>query len=193
MHARASESGAGRDDWRVKRAAACLAAGGVVVHATEAVFGVAASAGLETACARVVALKRRPRDKPFIVLVGRLEQLAALVSLETPFLDEMLQSWPGPHTWILPASPHCPPWLYDRSGRLAVRVTAHAQAAQLCEHAGPLISTSANPPKAPPARTLFAARRYFGAAVDAYLPGTLGGARRPSTLRDAATGRILRA
>jgi L-threonylcarbamoyladenylate synthase len=189
----ASELSSKPCDWRVKRAAACLAAGGVIVHATEAVFGIAACAALENACARVVALKRRPRSKPFIVLVGHLAQLDTLVTLDTPLLDAVLQSWPGPHTWILPAAPQCPPWLHDRDRRLAVRVTAHAQAALLCEHAGPLISTSANPPKAPPARNLLAARRYFGAAVDDYLPGKLGGARRPSSLRDATTGRILRA
>lgn len=165
----------------------------MIVHATEAVFGIAACATLETACERVVALKRRLRDKPFIVLVGHLAQLETLVSLETPLLDEVLQSWPGPHTWILPAAPRCPPWLYDRGGRLAVRVTVHAQAALLCAQAVPLISTSANPPKAPPARTLLAARRYFGASVDVYLSGKLGGARRTSTLHDGATGRILRA
>lgn len=175
------------------RAAASVLAGGVLVHATEAVFGLAAAAGREEACARVAALKRRPRSKPFIILVGSITQLDGLVCLDTPLRARILESWPGPHTWILPAVRHCPRWLVGRDGRLAVRVTAHPQAAQLSLRAGPLVSTSANPPGAAPARRLHRARQYFAAAVDVYLPGTLGGAARPSTLRDGVTGRVLRA
>jgi L-threonylcarbamoyladenylate synthase len=55
-----------------------------------------------------------------------------------------------------------------------------------------LVSTSANPSGAPPARDLDALRARFGAAIDYYLAGPLGGRERPSEIRDALSGEILR-
>ena len=179
--------------WREQRAARILRAGGIVVHPTEAVFGLAASACVSHACARVRALKGRGRAKPFLVVVADAAQLSGLVDLDVPLRDEIFASWPGPHTWVLPASRRAPRWLQNAEGGIAVRVTAHPQVRVLCELAGPVISTSANASGHPPARSALAARRYFGTRVDHYLVGRLGGAKRPSTLRDGLTGRVLRA
>ena len=163
------------------------------MHATEAVYGLAASAFDEAACARLGALKRRPPGKRSIVVAAALTALESLVSLDTPLASEIVRAWPGPHTWILPALPGAPAWLRDRRGRIAVRVTAHAQMAALCQLAGPIISTSANPAGRRPARTLLAARRYFGAGVDLYLGGGGLPEPRPTTIRDGLSGALVRA
>lgn len=183
----------GAASWRERRAARVLRKGGIVVHPTEAVFGLAACAGLRGACDRVRRLKGRGQAKPFLIVVARTEQLAGLVELEVPLRAEILASWPGPHTWVLPADRRAPRWLQNARGGIAVRVTAHPQVRALCELAGPMISTSANASGHPPARLMLAARRYFGARVDDYLVGRLGGAKRPSILRDGLTGQVLRA
>jgi L-threonylcarbamoyladenylate synthase len=180
------------NSWRVAKTARILREGGIVAHATEAVFGLAASVYSASACARVTQLKARGATKNYIVVAQNLAQLGALVLLETPLYTEILASWPGPNTWIFNALPSAPSWLVDADGRLAVRLTAHPQVCALCERAGPLISTSANPAGKAPARNLFQARRYFGNAIDSYLPGQLGGSTRPSTIRDGATGFTIR-
>ncbi len=180
-------------DWRLSFAAAVLAEGGVVAHATEAVFGLAASAFDAEACARVAHLKRRAASQQFIVVAHSLEQISTLVVLDTPLLAQILASWPGPNTWILPATDSAPGWLTGTRQRLAVRLTAHPQAAALCDRAGPLISTSANPSGHPPARRVFEARRYFGARVDYFLPGVVGARQRPSRIRDGLSGAVVRA
>lgn len=179
--------------WREHRAARILRDGGVVIHPTEAVFGIAACARSHHACTRVRDLKGRGRSKPFLVVVAEVAQLAGLVELDVPLQDEILTSWPGPNTWVLPASQRAPRWLQNASGGVAVRVTAHPQVRVVCGLVGPIISTSANPSAHAPARSALAARRYFGTRVDDYLVGQLGGAKRPSTLRDGLTGQILRA
>ncbi len=184
--------GSGAVPWLLLAASHALTAGGVVAHPTEAVIGLAALAGDARACARVAALKGRGRAQRFLVIAADAGQLAGLVSLEVPLREEILASWPGPNTWIVPAAPGAPPWLQNRAAGIAVRVTGHAQAAALCRCTGPLISTSANPHGRPPARTLLAARRYFGAGVDVYLAGRLGSERRPSRIRDGLTGEVLR-
>ena len=71
---------------------------------------------------------------------------------------------------------------------------AHPVARALCEAAGmALVSTSANPAGRPPARRPLMVRKHFGAALDYILPGPLGPQARPSEIRDAATGRVVRA
>ena len=58
---------------------------------------------------------------------------------------------------------------------------------------GPLVSTSANPAGAPPARSPLQVRRYFGDRLELVLAGALGASRRPTSIRDGRSGRLLRA
>ena len=180
-------------DWQTRAAAHLLACGGVVVHPTEAVYGLAASAYHREACEKVARLKQRPAHKSFIVIAADVAALSALVCLDLPLKRSILASWPGPHTWVLPARRSAPVWLPDRAGRIAVRVTAHGQAAALCQRAGPLISTSANPAGRRPAKTALAARHYFGADIDRYLAGPTGLLDRPTSIRDGVSGTLIRA
>jgi len=74
-----------------------------------------------------------------------------------------------------------------------VRVSAHPGVRALCEaFGGPLVSTSANRAGARPALHAFQVRRYFGDGIDYLLPGRLGASDRPSTIRDLASGHIIR-
>jgi L-threonylcarbamoyladenylate synthase len=77
---------------------------------------------------------------------------------------------------------------------IAVRVSAHPIVQRLCRRTGSaLVSTSANLSGAAPARTALAVRRRLGRFVDFVLAGPLGDSARPTEIRDAATGRVLRA
>jgi L-threonylcarbamoyladenylate synthase len=86
-----------------------------------------------------------------------------------------------------------PDWVRGPGATVALRVTAHPLAAALCYVFGaPVVSSSANISGRPPARTALAVRRQLGAGLDYVLPGAVGGRARPSTLRDARDGRVLR-
>ena len=54
-----------------------------------------------------------------------------------------------------------------------------------------LVSTSANRSGCQPARTTRDCYRLFGSQVRV-LPGMTGGAKKPSTIQDLASGRIIR-
>lgn len=174
------------------RAAFVLRRGGVIANATEAVVGLAALVNDRAAGQRIRVLKRRPRAKPFIVVAASVDQLSKLVQIDTPFRAQLLATWPGPHTWVLPARSRAPRWLVSRTQDMAVRVTAHPQMAALCRVVGPIVSTSANPAGRRPARNMLAARGYFRAGVNLYLPGSIGASSRPTTIRDGRTGELLR-
>ena len=101
--------------------------------------------------------------------------------------------WPGPYTLLLPAARDCPRWLAGVHPKLAVRVTAHPEAARLCHALGmALVSTSANLAGRRALKTATACRRAFGSKV-MVLDGCIGKRRRPSTIIDPESGGILRA
>ena len=148
----------------------------------------------EDAVAELLRLKRRSAGKGLIVAASSVEQLSDLVDFSrVPRLEEITGSWPGPVTWLVPAHPFTPRWLTGRHDTLAVRVSAHPVVQGLCDAAGALVSTSANPSGCRPARTRRRVRAYFGQDVDCYVPGKVGGDPRPSIIRDALSGRVLRA
>lgn len=179
--------------WRLKRATRAVENGGVIAYPTEAVMGLGCSPWNKAAVVRILRLKRRRPGKGLIVVASSPAQLSNLVDFSKAAAQEALwASWPGPFTWIVPARPDAPRWLRGRGAGLAVRVSAHPIVRQLCEAAGPLISTSANPSGCPPARTRPQARAYFGKRLDDYVPGPLGEETRPSQIRDALTGQTLR-
>jgi L-threonylcarbamoyladenylate synthase len=180
---------------RLRLAARVLANGGVVSYPTEAVFGLGCDPWDRDAVGRVLAIKGRNVSKGLILIAADPIQLAPFLSPLAPDRrDEILASWPGPMTWVLPVRRDTPDWLTGRFDTLAVRVTAHPQAAGLCRaFGGAIVSTSANRAGRSPARTLLALHRALPAGADYVLCGACGGAGRPSTIRDGRTGRVLRA
>lgn len=166
--------------------------GGVVACPTEAVYGLSCDPWDEQAVTHLLALKQRAVSQGLILVAGGLYQFTSLVAHLSRVQKEMLAaSWPGPVTWLVPASAQVPAWIRGAHASVALRVTAHPVMAELCRVAGkPLVSTSANRSSEPPARSIEDVNDYFpGLPVVA---GELGGADRPSEIRDLATGRILR-
>jgi len=180
---------------RIRRAARWVRAGGVVAYPTEAVFGIGCLPGDDAAVTRVLRIKRRSWRKGMLIVGASLEQIDRWAMLErSPMLDEILASWPGPHTWVVPARPHTSKWLTGGRHTIAVRCTAHPIAAELCRQAGSaLVSTSANPSGQPPLVRAADVRRKLGRILDDVLPGPLGGEAAPTRIRDGLTGRVLRA
>jgi L-threonylcarbamoyladenylate synthase len=106
---------------------------------------------------------------------------------------QVLSTWPGPVTWVLPARPEVPNWLRGNHKTIAVRVSNHEVVRRLCEMTGgALVSTSANPANRPPARSALKVRDYFGQSLDYILQASIGSDRRPTEIRDAHSGKILR-
>jgi L-threonylcarbamoyladenylate synthase len=172
-----------------------LQAGGVIAYPTEAVYGIGCLPLAADGVLRVLAIKGRDLGKGLIVVAADLAQLDDLVALPSgPLRADILASWPGPTTWVLPTRSRLPPWLTGGRPTLAVRVSAHPIVAALCRRAGsPLISTSANLSGRPPARSALAVRGRLGRELDFVLAGPLGGGARPTEIRDGATGAVLRA
>lgn len=178
------------------QAAAAIARGGVIAYPTEAVWGLGCDPASQQATLRLLALKQRPVAKGLILIGACLEQLRKFVDLESlprERLDAVLASWPGPHTWILPASDAAPGWITGAHSGIAVRVSAHPVVVALCNACGhALVSTSANRAGAPPAREQEALDPVLLQMLDGIVEGATGGLQRPTQIRDALTGAALR-
>ncbi len=170
-----------------------LRRGGLIAYPTESCYGLGCDPRNPRALERLIRLKGRSAAKGMLLIADRLKHLQPFIKpLNTADRARMLRVWPGPVTWAVPASTRCPPALTGGRTTVAVRVTAHPDAARLCRSLGmPLVSTSANKSGRKPAKTAAECRRIFGTRVRV-VAGRIGRRRRPSTLIDLATGTILR-
>lgn len=179
---------------RLQAAVRALGAGGVIACPTEAVWGLSCDPQNETAVRRLLALKHRPVAKGLILVASGEDQLEFLLrGLSSEQRETLSASWPGPATWLLPHQSLVPGWVCGDHHTVAVRISDHPVVSALCSAwGGPLVSTSANPSGARPAREAFQVRRYFGDSLDCLLPGRVGPAGRPTSIRDLATGQLVR-
>lgn len=171
---------------------AYLKRGGLIAYPTESCYGLGCDPLNPRAVRKLVRLKGRPVSRGLILIADRFERFRHLVQpLGKDDLSRVMASWPGPVSWILPARPKAP-WLRGGKPGLAVRVTAHPPAARLCHDLGAaLVSTSANKSGGHPVKTARECRKIFGAQVQV-LGGRIGKRKRPSTLIDLRSGKILR-
>lgn len=179
---------------RIRRAASVLARGGVVAYPTEAVWGLGADPYSPYAVERLLRLKNRDVRMGVILIADSMEQLEPFLNhLPAEQRARLAQSWPGPVTWLVPVNHRVPPWISGAHRSIALRVTAHPAAAALCAAFGaPLVSSSANPHGAQPARHLFQVRRYFGTLLDDIVPGNTGGLARPTEIRRVSDMTVVR-
>lgn len=180
----------------LEKAIQCVQSGGVIAYPTEAVYGLGCDPLNESAVMRLLSLKSRPVHKGLILISDTFESLKpyldlAILTLEQ--LEEAFKTWPGPFTWVFPASSLVPSWIKGDFDSIAVRVTQHSIAAQLCRSLGfPLVSTSANINGELPARSTIQVLEQFPEGLEGIVVGELDLNRGPSEIRDIQTGAILR-
>lgn len=179
---------------RLRHAAAVLHAGGVIAYPTEGVYGLGCRPDDGLAVRHLLDLKQRPVSAGLILIAATLDQLTDWIEPTPRESRQLVGPHAGPVTWLVTAGPLTPAWITGGRPKVAVRVTRHPVAAGLCVASGlPLVSTSANRRGKPPARSALAARLRFGARLDLVVGGATGGAAGPTEIRDAATGRVVRA
>ncbi len=177
----------------IRRVAAHLRRGGLIAYPTEYCYGLGCDPRNRRAVQCLLQLKQRPQRKGMILIAGNYAQLAPyLQPLAGEHQDTLKDDGAQAITYLMPAKSSCPRWLRGAHDTLAVRITAHPQAAGLCHALGmALVSTSANLSGDMPARTYADCLRRFGGSV-LVVPGKVGGRKRPSTIRGWQDGKIVR-
>ncbi len=125
----------------------------VLAYPTETVYGFGGGIDRDSVDA-LVALKHRPRGKPFLLLIAGPDMLDRLdLRLPAYAANLVARHWPGPLTMVLSGGEHSvPSRLRGPEGGIAVRWTSHPGVARLIRaHGDAITSTSANRPGVPPA------------------------------------------
>lgn len=180
----------------IEEAVACLHRGEIIAYPTEAVFGLGCCPQNEIALSRLVALKERSPNKGMILIASDVSQILSYLDLSQIPAQKWLQiqtTWPGPYTWVIPASAAVQPLVRGSFNSIAVRITNHPVASALCRaFNGPLISTSANKAACEPYKKGDEVLSYFGSKVAGVVEGEVGDAKAPTTIQDALTDEIYR-
>jgi L-threonylcarbamoyladenylate synthase len=177
-----------------EQAAERLRAGQIIAYPTEAVFGLGCDPRNEQTVRQLLTLKNRPESAGLILIGATLDQFDPWIAPVDAGLRARAQAaWPGPVTWLFPRGANVPDFIAGQHATVAIRVTAHPVCVALCQaFGGPVVSTSANPHSAPPARSAGEVEDYFGPFLGGILQGRLGGNDLPSEIRDLRSGAVLR-
>jgi len=121
---------------------------GVLAYPTETVYGFGGAVDTESVN-RLIELKGRPPNKPFLLIVAASEMIGRLELHLSAYASQLAaRFWPGPLTLVLPGGERrVPDQLRGPEGGIAVRWTPHRGLSRLVQAYGePITSTSANRP-----------------------------------------------
>ncbi len=178
----------------LRRAAQIIHDGGVIAYPTEGVFGFGCDPGNRDAAMGILALKERSVTAGLILLAAERRQLDGWINPSAAEDNALSGTTDLCTTWVVTADPGCPEWITGGRSTCAVRITRHPVAAALCRTADlPLVSTSVNRHGHSAAVSALAVRRQFGRHIDFVLPGDVINPGKPSEIRVAETGMVLRA
>jgi L-threonylcarbamoyladenylate synthase len=163
----------------------------IIAYPTEAVWGLGCDPFSESAVEKIRQLKNRPSEKGMILLVSDWAQIQSLVDSDADINWEAIrETWPGPVTWVFPASKVVPDYL-KVNGTIALRMPSFPFLRQMLKKfAKPLVSTSANLSGKPPAKTAAEVAALFPEVV--IYSGECEGRMFPSAVYDALSGKCLR-
>jgi len=180
--------------WSLRHAATALKNGGVVAYPTESVYGLGCHPLNEAAVNRLLQVKQRDPGKGLILIADDLRHLEPFLQpLSKAERDKITKKREKPTTWIVPAQDWVPNWLTGHHTSLAIRITDHPIAAQLCKLVKmPIVSTSANLSGHRTAKTRIQLRLQFNDQLDAILSGKIDKSASPSEIRDLKTNKVLR-
>ena len=178
----------------IQQAVSVLRADGVIAYPTEYCFGLGCDPRSERAVQRLLEIKRRDKSQGVILIAANSTQVQHYADLDSlASKEQVLASWPGPNTWLLPAKASVSQWVRGDHSTIAMRVPDHALCLALCEEFDhPIVSTSANRHAQPAHLNAKDISVDMGGEVDMIIDASLGGASSASTIRHAISGEILR-
>jgi len=177
----------------ISLAVTALKAGEVVAYPTEAVYGLGCDPFNQQALEKLFHVKQRPIEKGVILVAASVEQVLPYVELmDTDWQQSVLDSWPGPVTWVLPLKKALPDWITGGRNTVAIRVSDHPIVHALCSaFDSPIVSSSANLSGHTPAKSCAEITKVFGDSL-LCVEGALGNLDKPTQIRDAVSGLVLR-
>lgn len=123
-----------------------LERGEVLLLPTDTVYGLHALARNREAVERIRKIKGIENSRPLSTLFSTVVGIGRFVQLpEGSYRRKVLESWPGPVTWVLPAQPLMPAHNIGPDGTIGIRIPNNQFLRSICAALDDLVvSTSAN-------------------------------------------------
>lgn len=122
-----------------------LEEGGLILYPTDTIWGIGCNATNPEAVQKIFDLKKRPNDKPFVLLVDSIEMLKEYVEHIHPRIETLLLHHVKPLTMIYEQAKNLPPISHSKNGSVAIRVVMDSFCKVIIGQFGkPLVATSAN-------------------------------------------------
>ena len=179
-------------DSEIRRAVDAIQQGGVVAVPTETYYGLAVDPDNEAALERLFRIKQRPKHKPILLLISKIEQLYRYAeSIPEPFNTLIDMYWPGPLTLVFPARAEVSPLLTGGTGTIGLRLTPEPCTRRIIDLLGkPITATSANPSNLEPARSAEQVLRILGDQLACVVDGGTADEGPGSTVISIRAGRL---
>ena len=131
-----------------------LESDGVLLHATDTVWGLACSALSQKAIDKINHIKKRKKRIPILMLVDSIEMIKKHVPDMHPRIETLLHFHKKPLTVVYPRVIKIPEYALAEDKTAAIRITYDPYTNHLIKLLGcPLMSTSANLHNEPPANS----------------------------------------
>ena len=124
---------------------ALLKEGKIILCPTDTIWGISCDIFHEQSVNRIYQIKKRDRNKPFIILVNNIEMLKKYIKDLHPRVETLLLHHKKPLTIIHQAGDLIPEYLLCGNKTIAIRITSFPLLNKLITHLDhPIVSTSAN-------------------------------------------------
>lgn len=156
----------------LNEAAEILKKGGVIAFPTETVYGFGVVYDDKEAYNKLVAVKRRPPEKPFTLMLADPEDIEKYAKLNEVSKALIKAFMPGQFTMITDAQPGLPAWCVSEIGRVGIRIADYDLIRDLIRKTGkPLLVPSANRSGEVPAHNSEQVISIFSEEIDAVIQG----------------------
>jgi len=171
---------------QVERGVSILKQGGIVAYPTDTVYGLGASANLQSAVERVYQVKERPRNMALPLLLANISQISEIAEPVPPVAWLLARNFlPGALTIVLPKSKAVPDFIAAGGMTVAIRIPAHPVPVALIEGLGvPIVGTSANLSGKPSTLTADEVHSQFGDRLDLIIDSGRCSGGKESTIVD---------
>ncbi|MDD2982330.1 MAG: L-threonylcarbamoyladenylate synthase [Crocinitomicaceae bacterium] len=122
-----------------------LKEGGIILYPSDTIWALGCDATNESACQKLMALKNRPDDKSFIILVDGFQMIEKHIPDFPDVCYDLVDFADKPLTVIYPDAKRLAPSILAADGSVGIRVTKDPSCLKLIRAMRrPLVSTSAN-------------------------------------------------
>ncbi len=132
-------------DEKINKALAVLKSGGIILHKTDTIWGLACDAGNEKAIKKLYQIKKREIDKPLIILLDKFYKVSRFVREIPEMAEKIIEISERPTTIIYDNGINLPNILLNKNGSIAIRICQEENCNKLIRLLKrPIASSSAN-------------------------------------------------